>query len=64
MYAIALIRYRRPLEDVLAVQEQHRSYLRTRGSESLKNGALQGIEWVNGSSPRGVVLVARARKTD
>jgi uncharacterized protein YciI len=29
MYAIALIRYRRPLEDVLAVQEQHRAYLRT-----------------------------------
>ena len=29
MYAIALIRYRRPLEDVLVVQEQHRAYLRT-----------------------------------
>lgn len=28
MYAIALIRYRRPLDDVLAVQEQHRAYLR------------------------------------
>jgi uncharacterized protein YciI len=28
MYAIALIRYRRPLEDVLPVQEQHRAYLR------------------------------------
>jgi len=28
MYAIALIRYRRPLEDVLVVQEQHRAYLR------------------------------------
>lgn len=28
MYAIALIRYRRPLEEVLAVQEQHRAYLR------------------------------------
>ena len=28
MYAIALIRYRRPLEDVLAVQDQHRAYLR------------------------------------
>ena len=33
MYAIAIIRYRRPLEDVLAVQEQHRAYLR-----SLKDG--------------------------
>ena len=29
MYAIALIRYRRPLEEVLAVQERHRAYLRT-----------------------------------
>ena len=29
MYAIALIRYRRPIEDVLAVQEPHRAYLRT-----------------------------------
>ena len=28
MYAIALIRYRRPLEEVLAVLEQHRAYLR------------------------------------
>ena len=28
MYAIALIRYRRPLEEVLAVVEQHRAYLR------------------------------------
>jgi uncharacterized protein YciI len=29
MYAIALVRYRRPLEDVVAVQEQHRAYLRS-----------------------------------
>lgn len=29
MYAIALIRYRRPLEEVLPVQERHRAYLRT-----------------------------------
>lgn len=28
MYAIALIRYRRPLEEVVAVQEQHRAYLK------------------------------------
>jgi uncharacterized protein YciI len=28
MYALALIRYRRPLEEVLAVTEQHRVYLR------------------------------------
>lgn len=27
MYAIALIRYRRPLEEVVAVTEQHRAYL-------------------------------------
>lgn len=32
MYAIALIRYRRPLEEVVAIQEQHRAYLK-----SLKN---------------------------
>jgi uncharacterized protein YciI len=29
MYAIAIIRYRRPLEDVLAVQDRHRAYLRS-----------------------------------
>lgn len=29
MYAIALIRYRRPIEDVLAVQERHRAYLKS-----------------------------------
>lgn len=28
MYAIALIRYRRPLEEVAEVTEQHRAYLR------------------------------------
>jgi uncharacterized protein YciI len=28
MYAIAIIRYRRPLEEVMAVTEQHRTYLR------------------------------------
>ena len=29
MYALALIRYRRPLEDVLAVQDRHRAYLKS-----------------------------------
>ena len=29
MYSIALIRYRRPIDDVLVVQEQHRAYLRS-----------------------------------
>lgn len=29
MYAIALIRYRRPLDEVMAVQEQHRAYLQS-----------------------------------
>ncbi|MEP6991943.1 MAG: YciI family protein [bacterium] len=29
MYAIAIIRYRRPLDDVLVVLEQHRAYLRS-----------------------------------
>ena len=28
MYAIALLRYRRPLEEVLAVVDPHRAYLR------------------------------------
>jgi uncharacterized protein YciI len=28
MYAIAIIRYRRPLEEVLAHQDAHRAYLR------------------------------------
>ena len=35
MYAIALIRYRRPLEEVMAVQEQHRAYLRGLKEEGL-----------------------------
>ena len=29
MYAIAIIRYRRPLEEVLEVTEAHRAYLKT-----------------------------------
>jgi uncharacterized protein YciI len=29
MYALAIIRYRRPLDEVLAVVEEHRAYLRT-----------------------------------
>ncbi len=29
MYAIAIIRYRRPLEDVIAVTDEHRAYMRT-----------------------------------
>jgi uncharacterized protein YciI len=28
MYAVAIIRYRRPLEEVLAVTDRHRAYLR------------------------------------
>ena len=28
MYAVAILRYRRPLEDVLAVIDEHRAYLR------------------------------------
>jgi uncharacterized protein YciI len=35
MYAIAIIRYRRPLEEVLAVTEQHRAYLRDLKDEGL-----------------------------
>ena len=29
MYVIAIIRYRRPLEEVLKVTDEHRAYLRT-----------------------------------
>jgi uncharacterized protein YciI len=29
MYAIAIIRYRKPLEDVIVYQDAHRAYLRT-----------------------------------
>lgn len=29
MYAIAIIRYRRPLDDVLSVLDAHRAYLKT-----------------------------------
>ena len=29
MFALAIIRYRRPLEDVLPVVDEHRAYLRT-----------------------------------
>lgn len=29
MYALAIIRYRRPLEEVLVVAEQHRAYLKS-----------------------------------
>jgi uncharacterized protein YciI len=29
MYAIAILRYRRPLEDVIKAQDAHRAYLRT-----------------------------------
>jgi uncharacterized protein YciI len=35
MYAIALIRYRRPLDEVLTVLEAHRAYLRELQSEGL-----------------------------
>ncbi|HEY4216785.1 MAG TPA: YciI family protein [Gemmatimonadaceae bacterium] len=35
MYAIAIIRYRRPVEEVLAVTEQHRGYLRDLKDEGI-----------------------------
>ena len=35
MYAIAIIRYRRPLEEVLEVTEQHRAYLKTLKDEGI-----------------------------
>jgi uncharacterized protein YciI len=58
MYAIAVIRYRRPLDDVVAVQEQHRAYLR-----SLKD---DGIVIASGPmDPRtGAVLLLRVPDDD
>jgi uncharacterized protein YciI len=35
MYAIAIIRYRRPLEEVVEVTEQHRTYLRALKDEGI-----------------------------
>jgi uncharacterized protein YciI len=35
MYAIAIIRYRRPLEEVLEVTEQHRTYLKSLKDEGI-----------------------------
>lgn len=35
MYAIAVIRYRRPLEEVLAAQDEHRAYLRGLKAEGI-----------------------------
>jgi uncharacterized protein YciI len=35
MYAIAIIRYRRPLEEVLEVTEAHRSYLKELKNEGI-----------------------------
>src|SRR5215217_289729 len=35
MYALAIIRYRRPLEQVLAVIDEHRAYLRELKSSGL-----------------------------
>ena len=35
MYAIALLRYRRPLDEVLAVVDEHRAYLRELQSRGL-----------------------------
>lgn len=35
MYAIAILRYRRPLDEVLAVIEAHRAYLRTLREQGL-----------------------------
>ena len=42
MYAIAILRYRRPLEEVIEVTEQHRAYLRELKDEGtlLASGAM------------------------
>src|SRR2546423_343682 len=35
MYAIAILRYRKPLEEILAAVDEHRAYLRTLEGEGL-----------------------------
>lgn len=35
MYALAIIRYRRPLEDVIAATDDHRAYLRALQAEGV-----------------------------
>lgn len=50
MYAIALIRYRQPLEEVMAVTERHRAYLR-----QLKDDGLLIASEADGSADRGDV---------
>jgi len=58
MYAIAVIRYRRPLEEVLVHQDAHRAYLR-----SLKE---QGVLLASGPcTPRfGGILLLRVADED
>jgi uncharacterized protein YciI len=58
MYAIALIRYRRPLEDILVHQDAHRAYLR-----SLKE---RGVLLASGPcNPRfGGILLLRVADDD
>jgi uncharacterized protein YciI len=58
MYAIAILRYRRPLEQVLALVEKHRAYLR-----GLKE---QGLLLASGPmEPRnGGLLLLRVPDTD
>jgi uncharacterized protein YciI len=58
MYALAIIRYRRPMEDVLAQQDAHRAYLR-----GLKE---QGVLIASGPmNPRfGGILLMRVADDD
>ncbi len=35
MYALAILRYRKPLDDVLTIVDQHRAYLRTLKDQGL-----------------------------
>ena len=35
MYALAILRYRRPLDEVVAAQDEHRAYLRTLHAQGL-----------------------------
>lgn len=63
MYAIAVVRYRQPIEEVLKVQEPHRAYLR----QLLQDGVLLAagpmdprfggmfLLWVPDDDPRGAL---------
>ncbi len=70
MYAIAIVRYRKPLEDVLKLLEEHRSYLRDLKSRGilLASGPLDprygGALLLRLPEPSGGDLLAAVRDGD